>query len=132
MTTAIPRVRSMFLLKLQDHLHLGFKIGDHVKEALVEPAVGGDGVLDGDVGDVEAVKDGDAAPLLLMHHVDGVKAIALRENAVVGRGNSAALGMAEIYGAGFIAGFLFNQLGERFADAGEANVTEGIDLVPAG
>ena len=81
----------------QDTLHLGFEIGDHVEEALVEAAVGGDGVLDWDVGDVEAVKDGDAAPLLLVHHVDGVQTVALAENAVVGCGNSAALGMTEIY-----------------------------------
>ncbi len=58
-------------------LDLGFEIGDHVKEALIEAAVGGDGVFDRDVGDVEAVKDGDAAPLFLVHHVDGVQAVAL-------------------------------------------------------
>src|ERR1700722_11534904 len=113
-------------------LNLGFEIRDHVKEALVEAAVRGDGVLDGNVGDVEAVKDGDAAPFLLVHHVDGVQAVALRENAVVGSRNSTALGMAQIHRAGFIAGFLFNQLGERFANAGEANVAEGVDLLGTG
>ncbi len=110
-------------------LDLGFEVGDHVEEALVEAAVGGDGFLDGDVGDVEAFEDGDAAPLLFVHHVDGVQAVALAEHAVVGRGNAAALGVAQVDGAGLIAGFLFDQLGERFADAGEARVAEGIHLL---
>ncbi len=65
---------------------------------------------------------------LLVHHVDGVQAVALAEDAVVGRGNAAALGVAQVDGAGFIAGLLLDELGERFADAGEARVAEGVDL----
>ena len=75
-----------------------------------------------------AVKNGDAAPLLLVHHVDGVQAVALGENAVVGRGNAAALGVAQIDGASFVAGFLLDKVGERFADAREASVAERVDL----
>ena len=109
-------------------LDLGFEIGDYVEEALVEAAVGGDGFLDGDVGDVGALKDGDAAPLFVVDHVDGVKAVALAEDAVEGGRNAAALGVAEVDGAGLKAGFLFDELGEGFADAGEAGVAEGVDL----
>ena len=75
-----------------------------------------------------AVKDGDAAPLLVVHHVDGVQAVALAENAIVGGGNAAALGVAEVHGAGFEAGLLLDEIGERFANAGEARVAEGVDL----
>ena len=78
-----------------------------------------------------AVEDGDAAPLLLVHHVDGVQAVALAEHAIVGRGNAAALGVAQVHGAGFIAGLLLDELGERFANAGEARVAEGVDLLPS-
>ena len=109
-------------------LDLGFEVGDYVEEALVEAAVGGDGFLDGDVGDVGAVEDGDAAPLFVVDHVDGVQAVALAEDAVEGGGNAAALGVAQVDGAGFKAGLLLDELGEGFADAGEAGVAEGVDL----
>ena len=64
------------------------------------------------------LKNGDAAPLLLVHHVDGVQAVALAEQAIVGRGNAAALGVAQIDGAGLEAGLLLDQVGQRLADAG--------------
>ncbi len=35
-----------------DTLHLGFEIGDHVEEALIETAVAGNGFLDRNVCDV--------------------------------------------------------------------------------
>ncbi len=113
----------------QAGLDFGFEIGDHVEEALVEAAIGGDGFLDGDVGDFGSVEDGDAAPLLFVHHVDGVETIALAEQAIVCGGHAAALGVAEVDGAGFVAGLLFDELGEGFADAGEAGVAEGVDLL---
>ena len=75
-----------------------------------------------------AVEDGDAAPLLLVHHVDGVQAVTLAEHAIVGRGNAAALRVAEIHGAGLKAGLLLDQFGERLADAGKARVAERIHL----
>ena len=75
-----------------------------------------------------AAEDGDAAPLLLVDHVDGVQAVTLAEEAVVGRGNAAALGMAQVDGAGFKAGLLLDQVGQGLADAGKARVAEGIDL----
>jgi hypothetical protein len=58
-------------------LNFCFEILDYIKEALVETAVLRDGFLDGDVGDVETLEDSDATPLLFMHHVDGVEAVAL-------------------------------------------------------
>src|ERR1039457_5190815 len=81
-------------------LDIHFQVGDHVEEALVQPPICGDGILDGDIGDVQAVEHGDAAPLLVVDHVDGMQAVALAEDAVVGRGNAAALGVAQIDGAG--------------------------------
>jgi hypothetical protein len=76
---------------------LASRSADHVEEALVEAAVGGDGFLDGDVGDVEALEHGDPAPLLVVHHVDGMQSVALAQQAVVGRGNAAALGVAQVH-----------------------------------
>src|ERR1035437_7406983 len=52
-------------------LDLGFEVGDYIKEPLIETAVAGDGFLDGDVGDVGAAEDGDAAPLPVVGHFDG-------------------------------------------------------------
>ena len=78
-------------------LNLGFEIGDHVEEALVEAAIAGDGFLDGDVSDVGSVEDCDAAPLFVVDHVDGVEAVALAQHAIVGRGHAAALGVAQVY-----------------------------------
>jgi len=113
-------------------LDLGFEVGDYVEEALVETAVGGDGFLDGDVSDICAFEDGDAAPLLLVHHVDCMEAVALAEKAIVGRRRAAALGVAEVDGTGFKAGFLLDELSESFADAGETGVAERIDFGSAG
>src|SRR6185437_15377692 len=87
-------------------LNLGFEIVNYIEEALIESAVGGDGFLDGDVGDVHAAKDGDAAPLFLVHHVDGMQPVALAEQAIIGRGYAAALGMTEVDGARLVAAFL--------------------------
>src|ERR1700679_4265494 len=109
-------------------LDLGFKASDHVEETLVKAAIGGDGFLDGDVSDVRALEDGDAAPLALVHHINGVKAVTLAEQTVVRRGHTAALGVAEVHAAGFKAGLLLDELGERFSDPGELRVAEGIDL----
>ncbi len=109
-------------------LDLRFQVRDHVEEALIEAAVGGDGVLDGDVGDVQALENGDAPPLLVVNHVDGVQAVALAEDAVIGRGNAAALGVAQVDRAGLVAGLLLDQFRQRLADAGEAHMAEGIQL----
>ena len=47
-------------------LDLGFKVPDDGKEALIETAIGGDGFLDGDVGDVQPLEHRDPAPLLVV------------------------------------------------------------------
>ena len=79
------------------NLNFRFQIRDHVKEALVEAAVAGDGFLDGDVGDVQAAQNGDPAPLLVMHHVDGMQAVTLAQSAVVGGGNAATLRVPQVH-----------------------------------
>src|ERR1700761_3153596 len=112
-------------------LYLGFEASDHVKKTLVEATVGGDSFLDGDVCDVRALENGDAAPLAFMHHVDGMQPITLAEKTIVCRGYAAALGVSQIHAAGLKAGFFFNELGESFADSGELRMTEGIDLAGA-
>src|SRR5579863_9428463 len=111
---------------VRDTLDLGFEVVDGVEKALVEAAVLGDGFLDGDVGDVGAAKDGDAAPLALMHHVDGVETVALAEESVVGGGHAAALGVAEVDAPSLESGLLLDDAGESFADAAETDVADGI------
>src|SRR6202012_106820 len=70
-------------------------------------------------------------PFAFVHHVDGVQAVALAEQAIIRRGHAAALRMAKVDAAGFEAGFFFNELGESFADARELRVAERIDLAGA-
>src|SRR5580693_6763593 len=53
-------------IEIASGLDLGFEVADDAEEALVEATVAGDGFLYGDVGDVEAFEDGDAAPLLFV------------------------------------------------------------------
>jgi hypothetical protein len=60
-------------------LDLRFQVRDYVEEALIQLAIRSDGFLDGDVGDVDAAKHGDATPFTRVDHVDGVQAIALAE-----------------------------------------------------
>ncbi len=107
-------------------LNFCFKVTDYVKEALVEASIGGDGFLDGDVGDVEAYEYCNAAPLVLVHHVDGMEAIALAEQAVEGRRNATALGVAKVDGASLETCLLLDQICKGFADAGEARVAERV------
>ena len=63
-----------------------------------------------------------------MDEVDGGDAVTGGEHAVVGGGRAAALGVAEVDGAGFVAGALFDFFGEDLADARESDVAEGVDF----
>ena len=74
------------------------------------------------------MENGDAAPLLVVNHIDGMEAVALAEHAVVGGGHTTTLGVAQVDGAGLITGLLLDNLSERLADAGEAGMAEGVYL----
>ena len=115
----------------EQELNFCFQILDYIEESLIKAAVCGNSFLDGDVGDVGTFEDGNATPLLLVDHVDGVEAVTLPQDAIEGRGRAATLGVAEVDGAGLEAGLLFNKLRQGLADAGQTRMAEGIDLTGA-
>ena len=88
----------------------------------------GDGVFEGDVRDGGALEHDEAAELAGMDEVDGGDPVAGGEHAVVGGGSAAALGVAEVYGAGLVACALLDLFGKDLADAGEPDVAEGVEF----
>lgn len=60
-------------------LDLRFQIANYAEAPLVKPAIGGNGFLDRDVRDLCTVQHRDPAPLALMDHIDGMKAVTLAE-----------------------------------------------------
>jgi len=105
---------------------LGLEALDEGEEGFGDGAGFGDGVGDGDVGDFGAFEDDEATEFSRVDEVDGGDAVTGGEHAVVGRGRAAALGVAEIDAAGFVASALFDLFGEGLADAAEAGVAEGV------
>ena len=63
-----------------------------------------------------------------MDHVDGVQAVALAEQPVVGCGNAAALGVAQADRAGLITGSLLDLIGQLLADTSQARMAEGVQI----
>src|ERR1700761_2944764 len=102
------------------------------EEVIADGARFRDGFLERDVGDLRALEDDETAELAGVHEVDGSDAVARGEHAVVGRGRAAALGVAEVDAARFIAGALLDLFGERLPDPRKTSVAEGVDLCACG
>ena len=72
----------------------------------------------------------EAAEVALVHQINRRRAIARGQHAVVcGRG-AAALGVAQVHAACFVAGLLLDQLRDRLPDASQPLVTEGVQFGP--
>src|SRR5579871_2023938 len=116
----------------KSELNLRFDAGDHIEKALVKAAIGGDRLLDRDIGNVGSVQYCDASPLVLVNHVNCMQAVTLAEQTIVCGGYASALRMAEVNRTRFETGLLLDKVSERFTDAGKTSMAEGVNLRRSG
>ena len=106
----------------------GLQAPNDGQEVLTDGACFGYGVFKRDVGDGGALENNETAKVAGVDKVDSGDAVPRREHAVVGGWGPAALSVAEVNGAGFVASAFLDLLGEDLADAGEADVAKGVEL----
>src|ERR1700759_547910 len=83
-------------LDFEQSLQLGFEAADDREEAVVEGAIGRDGLSQRNALDLRSVQDDEAAELALVHQIDGRKAVTRRQHAVKGRGSAAPLRVSQV------------------------------------
>ena len=110
----------------------GLEATDDSKDVFTDGARLCDRVGDCDVADLGSLQYSHSSELAFMHHIDGGHAVTGCQHAVVGRGRTSSLGMAQVDGTGLVAGTFFDLLGKHLTDAAKAGVAEGVQLVADG